>query len=198
MAKKKLPYDAEIEYLQGGASSYIDTGIIPTITPRVVLEIAMTSNIDADVFGFAENKVPSFIGNLDSYSSTTRVHSFRFYRYYSTSSKGNNLISTVERDNYAVWDMGHEVKCNGQTLATFQVESFANNTQVLNLLGGRSAQRNGTINIKIKWAKIYDGDTLMRDFIPVRVDNVGYMYDKVSKQLFGNAGMGSFILGNDK
>ncbi len=35
------------------------------------------------------------------------------------------------------------------------------------------------------------------DMIPVRVGSVGYMYDKVSKTLFGNAGSGSFILGND-
>lgn len=35
------------------------------------------------------------------------------------------------------------------------------------------------------------------DLIPVRVGNVGYMYDKVSGQLFGNAGTGDFILGPD-
>lgn len=33
------------------------------------------------------------------------------------------------------------------------------------------------------------------DLIPVVKDNVGYMYDKVSGQLFGNAGTGSFIVG---
>lgn len=38
---------------------------------------------------------------------------------------------------------------------------------------------------------------LVRDFIPVRVGQVGYMYDKVSKQLFGNSGTGSFTLGSD-
>jgi len=36
------------------------------------------------------------------------------------------------------------------------------------------------------------------DFIPVRKEGVGYMYDKVSRQLFGNSGTGNFILGNDK
>lgn len=37
----------------------------------------------------------------------------------------------------------------------------------------------------------------LRDFIPVRVGEVGYMYDQVSGELFGNAGSGSFILGPD-
>ena len=46
--------------------------------------------------------------------------------------------------------------------------------------------------------KIYVNDVLLRDFVPVRVGTTGYMYDKVSGQLFGNAGTGDFILGNDK
>ena len=33
--------------------------------------------------------------------------------------------------------------------------------------------------------------------IPVRVGQVGYMYDRVSKTLFGNAGTDSFVLGPD-
>jgi hypothetical protein len=36
------------------------------------------------------------------------------------------------------------------------------------------------------------------ELIPVRVGNVGYMYDKVNGKLFGNSGTGSFTLGADK
>lgn len=36
------------------------------------------------------------------------------------------------------------------------------------------------------------------DLIPVRVGTTGYMYDRVSRQLFGNAGTGDFIVGPDK
>jgi hypothetical protein len=48
--------------------------------------------------------------------------------------------------------------------------------------------------------KIYDtdGTTLLRDFIPVRKNGVGYLYDRVSGELFGNAGTGDFVLGPDK
>ena len=35
------------------------------------------------------------------------------------------------------------------------------------------------------------------DLIPVRKGNIGYMYDRVSGQLFGNQGTGAFIIGND-
>ena len=39
--------------------------------------------------------------------------------------------------------------------------------------------------------------TNVADFIPVRVGSVGYMYDRVSGKLFGNAGTGDFVLGPD-
>lgn len=50
---------------------------------------------------------------------------------------------------------------------------------------------------KIIWIKIEVNGVITFDAIPVRVGQVGYMYDKVSQTLFGNAGTGSFTLGPD-
>ena len=44
---------------------------------------------------------------------------------------------------------------------------------------------------------ITKGAQIVRDFIPVRKDNVGYMYDEVSGLLFGNSGTGEFAYGPD-
>ena len=41
-----------------------------------------------------------------------------------------------------------------------------------------------------------DGSTIL-DLIPVRKGTVGYMYDRVSGRLFGDAGAGDFVLGPD-
>jgi hypothetical protein len=51
---------------------------------------------------------------------------------------------------------------------------------------------------RIYYCQISQGVNLVRDFIPVRVGNVGYMYDKISGKLFENQGTGNFILGPDK
>lgn len=40
-------------------------------------------------------------------------------------------------------------------------------------------------------------DKIVLDLIPVRVGNVGYMYDRVSRKLFGNTGTGDFAIGDD-
>ena len=51
---------------------------------------------------------------------------------------------------------------------------------------------------KVYGLMMWQGITLVRSFIPVRdSNNVGYMYDEVTGQLFGNAGSGSFVVGND-
>jgi hypothetical protein len=50
---------------------------------------------------------------------------------------------------------------------------------------------------RIYYLKVLNGNQPVFDAIPVRVGQVGYMYDKVSGQLFGNAGTGDFILGPD-
>ena len=45
--------------------------------------------------------------------------------------------------------------------------------------------------------QFYDGNSIICDLVPVRVEQVGYMYDRVSGELFGNAGTGDFVLGPD-
>lgn len=61
------------------------------------------------------------------------------------------------------------------------------------------ASTNGSYPLsgKVYYLKIYQNDNLVRDFIPVRVGTTGYLYDRVSGQLFENSGSGSFTYGND-
>ena len=58
--------------------------------------------------------------------------------------------------------------------------------------GGAIAQ------VRLFGVQVYDSNnTLVRDYIPVRKGTVGYLYDRVSGKLFGNAGTGDFVLGPD-
>jgi hypothetical protein len=50
----------------------------------------------------------------------------------------------------------------------------------------------------MKSVEMYNGSTLVRSYIPVRKNGVGYLYDRVSGELFGNANStGAFTYGND-
>ena len=192
MMGKSKPYDAEVEWLSSYGSAYIDTEIVPKDTPRVVINLmSLNMHIDVDVFGFSSNLIPSFIGN---YSTVGDKQSFGYYCYYSTAGVRKDLDSSVSYNDWAEWDLGYIIKCNNVTLKALKRRSFASNTQTLYLFRSRNM---ANVNVKVGKVKIYDGDELKRDFIPVRVGQVGYMYDKVSGQLFGNVNTGYFILGND-
>lgn len=60
-----------------------------------------------------------------------------------------------------------------------------------------SSAGNGGLYGKIYYFKISKNNKLLLDLIPVRIEDVGYMYDKVSKQILSNTEEGVFILGPD-
>jgi len=57
------------------------------------------------------------------------------------------------------------------------------------------------LTIKSRVVHIYEikkGDSIVADFIPVRVGSEGCLYDRVRKTIFHNEGTGDFVLGSDK
>ena len=64
--------------------------------------------------------------------------------------------------------------------------------------GGTLAGVGGIAYVRVAAFKMYSGGTLVRDFVPVRKDGVGYLYDQVTETLFGNANeSGAFTYGSD-
>ena len=70
---------------------------------------------------------------------------------------------------------------------------FDTNLYIFNI----GASYNLGLLANLYWEKIRLNDILVFDGIPVRVGTVGYIYDRVSGQLFGNLGTGDFVLGPD-
>ena len=173
----KPPYDAKIEYLESTGTQYIDTGILST---------------NAKIYiSFKFNKVSGRSQVLINCERETRG-------WFGLSGNGKIVLNGQNFDiNYSdKHDFTLEYK-NGTIKAT---DEFGNSKQLAGVVN-----TNFTLLTKsypsyanLYYTKIYDNDTLVRDLIPVRVGNVGYMYDKVSGKLFGNSGTGKFILGPDK
>lgn len=51
---------------------------------------------------------------------------------------------------------------------------------------------------RAQFLDVDDVSIVRADFVPVRVGSVGYVYERESGTLFGNAGTGSFTIGPDK
>jgi len=191
MMSKSLPYDAEIEYLEGGNQPYIDSLINVSNLLDFECEIQIvnpTSNIQFGGRYVTRSKSIALLYNKDNGSFS--------YRYDSAVSS----FSVQSANSYLVETYKGSITINGKTFSYIPKIFDAQTTFCLfacqNYNGSLTSDL--SVGLRMKWIKLHYDDILVRDFIPVRVGQVGYMYDKVSGQLFGNQGTGNFILGPDK
>ena len=195
------PYGAEIEYLENYTGrEAIDTGIYGTNTTQVSFETMFfnTSVPDytgGDAFGSGVINWDHTINTLGvTYNRDTgALFSFLGDNYKTT---WLNLLTgtkhTITYSSEGTWIDGVKVQ-NG-----WYDKSFQTPCTISAMVSRVYTGLNGSRKARLYNFSISDNGILVRDLIPVRVGNVGYMYDKVSGKLFGNAGTGSFILGPDK
>ena len=179
------PYDAEIEYLQSSGTQWIDTGIIPDSNTIVQFKFVNLYITDDVIIGY-------FINDTNDWRLFNHVSACYFDMPNSGRIAGGNIYENtlyeLELGNYYVKNLD-----TGINIVSGNATSYTGiSTITLNNYNNVSFSRN-----RWYYVKIYSGSVLVRDFIPVRIGQVGYMYDKVSKQLFSNAGTGEFILGPD-
>ena len=195
-----LPYDAEVEYLESTGTQWIDTGLVwdsdewkcsAVITALSAVEenyiISQHSSGQGAVYAFAymhnsnlrlayrNNDAAGFFVTSDFFGKT-----YEWNAYYTN---GNQTLSIG----------------NLATLSANQVwKSGATQEGMRIIIGGMRTYGGMAKYIRFGRVRIEHGNFLVRDFIPVRVGDVGYMYDRVSGQLFGNSGTGAFLIGPDK
>lgn len=190
-----LPYDAEIEYLESSGTQHINTNIVPTAN----------TGIRADVYRNTSNDL--YIVGCRNDSGNTRWGICQVNRYYA--GYGTNTTETTVYNTRAVLDLNYKNDKNFivRDYSTLSVDntislptlSFTPLYPIYLFGGGGYAwtQSWGKFNGRIYSAQITQSDTIVMDLIPVRIGQVGYMYDKITNKFFGNAGTGNFILGAD-
>lgn len=187
--KEVLPYDAQVEYLQssntggGNTRQTILLGISGNAQFEVTAQSTVTSSSSQVLLGGTTGgKVATWFG-------------------VSPNGKWGSGSSS-----------GEYVDIDGTTKATANL-TFSSKT-VSGTVNGLSFSRTGSDNFS-NWAlfatdngnygftgrvyacKAYKNGSLVLDLIPVRVGQVGYMYNKVNGDLLGNSRYGSFTIGPD-
>ena len=194
MAGKRLPYDAELEYLESTGTQWIDTGYVPTADDSFYCRVKQNIIQDQAFWGLA-GVAYLFWNGVATNNSTFGGHP----------AIGNGRVNDVNPLGDTNW---HEILCQPSGIlvdgiqitmqVTAQAQSPLNTValfaRAVNSAGGGVA-KNG--QGRISAFKVERNGVLVRDFIPVRRGTVGYLYDRVSKRLFGNAGTGDFVLGPD-
>ena len=198
------PYDAEIEYLgtdeNSGFGNYIDTNFVITST---TFEIHAGFELNGYV-GTVGTYSPNIINDNNSSSAKrtfwikygSQINHIGFY-HTQQGSAGSGSVGLTYNTKYDIKQIKGAVYLNG-TRTKMNNDSgsnlpFGNNSLTLFSKGGTAYAK-----CKFYYFKIIDNNILLLDMIPVRVGEVGYMYDRITNKLFGNSGTGSFILGSDK
>ena len=192
---KRLPYDAEVEWIENEKGGYIDTGIIPTKQDIIFFKFSLSKIVAwNNIFGCITTRQdapdvlrlqcgmpswPVLRGGMghgedvildDNYKLNYEYDVVIAYTYVICNNNRMNYTGIFTSSKYSIYLGG------------------ANITGVYNGSGGVCV-----FAFSIKRAGL-----IISDMIPVRKNGVGYMYDRVSGQLFGNSGTGEFIIGPDK
>lgn len=183
-----LPYDAEIEYLESTGTQWIDTGVTVGGGNNVIAELKVIQTVDMNVISFYFTQPTSGNGHFAAYSNASNKYACIYRTKWAASS-----TSTDRNPHVLNYDNGKLYR-DGTLLVTASSSTSVTTSSTLTLFGGHGNNMN---SFKLYYFKLMSNHVTVLDMIPVRVGQVGYMYDRVSKTLFGNAGTGSFVLGPD-
>ena len=188
MSGKRLPYDAEVEYLAATGTQWIDTGI--TAKQSLKIRAVFETNSTTSYFAYGVRAENSTISCATGNGTT-----LGYVRWGTTA-----LASAVPSGLVDISQDSSGIIANGTTYsydATQTVVEQSGYTMVV--FAGRNSATTVTANMVGKFYsfEIWDNNSLVRDLIPVRKGSVGYLYDRVTRKLFGNAGSGDFEVGPD-
>lgn len=180
-----------VEYIEATGTQYIDSGYKPT---SEVLKYDLEYAITSSTCNF------SIMGNNDD---TDKYFGIQFWgnKFYIGTSRGLLYKSWTQNQKY------HKiVEANNGTLtvttdgvgeSTSYVSSLYKNSSIglFACKGDTKVESYG--HARIYYAKIYDNNILVRDFVPVvrSRDGVAGLYDMVENKFYTNIGSGSFKTG---
>jgi hypothetical protein len=195
MSGKRLPYDAEVEFLESTGTQWIDTGVLANGEFDFDYMFRMNT-LQGNTVGMGARSASQFLTALQINTNNEIT-----FAYLSTVWPKIKISSNID---YRVQLSFHS---GSQSATVNDTVLFTDNkvgTELLNLpiyIFKRSNSATETtygLVGRFYFCKIWQNGVLVRDYIPVRKGTVGYLYDRVSGKLFGNAGTGAFGYGNDK
>ena len=193
-----LPYDAEIEYIESTGTQFIQLSFGFANTDEVYTVFSVDTSEYRDKYMVAaktwNNNNNRFAMGVHAVKGSTGYYACAYGNrstantIFTPQLANNGLLHSWQYKNrqFSVTDLGKSKDCSSYT--------FDGETKELKLFYGYNSNTKGKMQ---SYTHIKNGVTVI-DLIAVRKGQVGYLYDKVSGTLFGNAGTGSFVLGPDK
>lgn len=180
-----LPDNVEqLEYIESTGTQYIDTGVFPSNNLKINIKACYTNSNSSYMLG-SDNAYNAGIHiRLDS----------KYIGIFGGSIMNTGVVSqvnvpvTITLQNNKIYVDGQQ-KGSGST----QDVSKYSKSSIYVFCTHRGGEAKYNASMRLYELQMYDGDTLIRDFIPILDENnVAYLYDKVEKKSYYNSGTGTF------
>lgn len=179
MAKKLPSQYIELEYIESNGSQYIDTGVSGNnVNLKIITDYETTSARQGCIFAARESAQSGISYWTDGYmqfgTSSIQVSGVSFGRHIIEFSKEGAYLDGDRLDYNS-----------GNLFVDFNLLIYKANADARTFIG------------RIYSFKIYDNNSLVRDFVPCKqkVYNTIGMYDLVNDKFYINEGTGTFIAG---
>ena len=185
----------EVDYIQCNGTQWVDLGVLPTNNTVVKIKFMNLQTTGDVIFGMynGENYSYRFFNygsniyfDTGNGTSNGRLNSGVIHIYI-------NTLYEIELGNKYVKDIINNITVTGTTYNYTYTKNLTLNCAENITSALRALSKNRWYSVKV-----YEGQNLILDLIPVRVGQIGYMYDNVSGKFLYNKGRGDFVLGNDK
>ena len=189
-----MPYDAEVEWIETDGYSWIVTPYIEDVDCTISFKCRRSTwRTYGALFGNYISETHNstriiFSGSDDGHSYVNFVSRPSNTYYAPFTLKNNDFVVVMDKNGITV----------GQTFYAYNRSVGTSNSTYLTLFARDSTGTRCNAGDRLYNFSISKNNDFVFDFIPVRIGTTGYMYDRVSKKLFGNVGSGTFVLGEDK
>ena len=171
-----------LEYIKSSGSQYVDTGIQPTQNTRIDLKVSTSQTGSHTIAGadisWAGNGFGIGVGFAHYGTQTAFINGMNDGSVHDIS-LNKNVLSV-----------------DGEVKHTFSSQTFSVGYNLMLFANNRSGSKEELTEATLYACKIYDNDTIIRDYIPCQT-NTGEtgLWDDISSTFYGNSGTDAFVAG---
>lgn len=176
-----------IDYIESTGTQYIDTGIYGSDKIDVEMCIIPKVGFSGWRFPLGSNQANvnrSYLIGINSLTTTTVQRGTNIYH--------DDRFSFQIDAEYTLKFIGTQFTINGNNICTVSDQTFTSPVTMYLFACNTAGSATAFAPVALKYCKIWESGTLVRDFVAAMENGHAGLYDNVTGQFYSNAGTGDF------
>lgn len=177
-----------IDYIESTGTQYIDTGIYGSDKIDVEMCIIPKVGFSGWRFPLGSNQANvnrSYLIGINALTTTTVQRGTNIYH--------DDRFSFQIDAEYTLKFIGTQFTINGNNICTVSDQTFTSPVTMYLFACNTAGSATAFAPVALKYCKIWESGTLVRDFVPAIENGHAGLYDNVTGQFYSNAGTGDFL-----